>query len=338
MKKVIAVLIALAMVLSMSVMSFAAFNGVKSPADILLENNVPESDYESVWNNAIALGPDQLLDTDNFWQYIAVHKAVKEQNIYTSTDGYLLNWTDSWKAYTTYVASQLGTDASGAAQEIVAIVQGGYVPIGDVISIVGQAAMGGIGGDGESGDLSGTISGIIDQITGGGATGEVTAEQYVEELTELINSGASFEEITKKISEDMGSGKIVAKQIPDIISGLTAKIEAGEIENNETVQKILEFFEGLGGNGGFEFPDFGEITLPGDIGNSEGGSFLDTILGIIGSIGDIFNPSNPEPDDPSNNGNNTIPDTGDVAFVAVAAVAAVAGVALVLTRKKSDAE
>lgn len=379
MKKVIAVLIALAMVLSMSVMSFAAFNGVKSPADILLENNIPENDYESVWNNAIALGPDQLLDMDNFWKFIAVHKAVKEQNIYASTDGYLLNWTEAWKAYTTYVASQLGTDASGAAQEIVAIVQGGYVPVGDVISIVGQAIMGGIGGDGNEGDLSGIISDLIDKITNGGnAEGQVTSEAYVDELVELLKANTSFEDITKKIGEDLASGKIVVKQIPEITSGLRAKIEAGELDDNETVQKIVTFLEGLGNAlpdikdpslpditlPSVSLPDFSDITLPGGDDNSALGGFVDVILGIIGTISDIFNPD--KDDDPPSGGDDDppfddgdgdnfgdvdgndpgdddgttdpIPDTGDVSFVAVAAVAAVAGVAFVLTRKKSDAE
>ena len=334
MKRIIAVLIALAMVLSMSVMAFAAFAEKQSPAD--LAEGVEEN-----YRNAVNLEDWQLNDAANWWKYIEIRQKIEEQGIYTKEDGNRMNWEEAWQAYAKYVASNLSSDPANAATELVGLVQNGYLEAGDLISIIGESIMGGIGGDGESGDLSGVISGIIDKITGGNKEPEVTADQYVEELVALINSGASVDEITSKISDDIASGKIVLNQIPHIINILSSKIEAGEIENNETVQQILDFFKGLGGGeGGFEFPDFGDITLPWDNGNSENGSFLDTILGIIGSIGDLFNPTNPDtPDDPSNNGgNSTIPNTGDVSFVAVAAVAAVAGVAFVLTRKKSDAE
>lgn len=333
MKRIIAVLIALAMVLSMSVMAFAAFAEKQSPAD--LAEGVEEN-----YRNAVNLEDWQLNDAANWWKYIEIRQKIEEQGIYTKEDGSLMTWEEAWQAYAKYVASNLSSDPANAATELVGLVQNGYLEAGDLISIIGESIMGGIGGDGESGDLSGVISGIIDKITGGNKEPEVTADQYVEELVALINSGASVDEITSKISDDIASGKIVLNQIPDIINILSSKIEAGEIENNETVQKILEFLEGLGGGETPTFPDFGDITLPWDNGNSESGSFLDTILGIIGSIGDFFNPTNPDtPDDPSNNGgNSTIPNTGDVSFVAVAAVAAVAGVAFVLTRKKSDAE
>ena len=336
MKKVIAVLIALAMVLSMSVMAFAEYNGVKSPADIATSQEEYDEAVDATW---------QLDDPVNWFTIIERRQAMSDAGIYTKDDGSFMYWADAWKAYCAYVASAIPSDAQGATSELINIVQSGYVSAGDVIAVVGQTIMGGIGGDGESGDLSQVISDLIEKlkgVVGGDKEPEVTADQYVEELVTLINGGASFDEVTKKISDDLASGKIVLNQIPDIISILSSKIEAGEIENNETVQKIMEFLKGLGGGeGGFEFPDFGDITPRWDNGNSESGSFLDTILGIIGSIGDIFNPSNPDPDDPSNNGNNgndTIPDTGDVSFVAVAAVAAVAGAAFVLTRKKSDAE
>lgn len=333
MKRIIAVLIALAMVLSMSVMAFAAFAEKQSPAD--LAEGVEEN-----YRNAVNLEDWQLNDAANWWKYIEIRQKIEEQGIYTKEDGSLMTWEEAWQAYAKYVASNLSSDPANAATELVGLVQNGYLEAGDLISIIGESIMGGIGGDGESGDLSGVISGIIDKITGGNKEPEVTADQYVEELVALINSGASVDEITSKISDDIASGKIVLNQIPDIINILSSKIEAGEIENNETVQQILEFLEGLGGGETPTFPDFGDITLPWDNGNSESGSFLDTILGIIGSIGDFFNPTNPDtPDDPSNNGgNSTIPNTGDVSFVAVAAVAAVAGVAFVLTRKKSDAE
>lgn len=335
MKKIIAVLIALAMVLSMSVMAFAAFAGVKSPAEAA---NGTEENYR----NACSLEDWQIEDYANWWQYIEIRQEIEKQGIYTKEDGSVMTWEEAWSAYYAYVLQNATSDPTNAVAEIMAMIKGGYIQPGDAIAKAGEVIMGGIGGDGENGDLSGIVDKIIGGITGGDKEPEVTADQYADELTALINSGASFDEIAKKIGEDIANGKIVANQIPDIVNIISSRVESGEIENNETVQKIIDFMKGLGsGEGGIEFPDFGEITLPWDNGNSESGSFLDTILGIIGSIGDIFNPSNPDPDDPSNNGNNgnnTIPDTGDVSFVAVAAVAAVAGAAFVLTRKKSDAE
>lgn len=350
MKKLIAVLIALAMVLSMSVMSFAAFGSIKSPADIVKEYGSGETDLEGFFNKCISLEDWQLSDYGNWWNYIDANNAIRSQGIYTKSDDTLMNWDEAWAAYYACLVGGITSDPTGAIGEIVGSVQDGYVEAGDAIKMVGDAAMGGAGGDGGAGDLSGVIDEIIGAIGGGGeeAQPEISTEAYVEELKALINSGADFETVTTKISGDLESGKIVVSQLPDIAKGLTDLIDAGEIENNETVQQILEFINGIGGGSGegVTFPDFGDITLPGDEGNSESGSFLDTILGIIGSIGDIFNPDagdEPTPDDPADPGTTDtpteIPDTGDVSFVAVAAVAAVAGVALVLTRKKhNDAE
>lgn len=343
MKKLIAVLIALAMVLSMSVMAFAEFNGVKSPADITTsaQSTTPQKDYDE----SLSLQSWQLEDYRKFGTYIDINRDIVKQGIYEKEDGSLMNWEESWKAYAAYVASDLKNNPKDAAAELVNIVKEGYVPAGDVISIVGQSVAGGVGGDGENGDLSGVVDQIIGSITGGNQEPEVSADAYADELAALINSGAEFKEITQKISDDLANGKIVTSQLPDIAKAISAKVEAGEIENNETVQQIVDFIEGLGGGeGGFEFPSFGDITLPWDNDNSSSGSFLDTILGIIGSIGDLFNPSeDPEEPTPGPSGDepgisDSIPNTGDVSFVAVAAVAAVAGAAFVLTRKKNDAE
>lgn len=334
MKKLIAVLIALAMVLSMSVMAFAEFAGVKSP----VEAAGSQEDYEK----ALGLESWQLEDYANWWNLIDTRDKIEAQGIYKKDDGNLMTWAEAWQAYYAYVLQNATSDPQTAITEIMAMVSDGYISAGDAITIAGETAMGGIGGDGESGDLSGIVDQIIGGITGGDKEPEVSSEEYAEELKALINEGAEFDAIASKIGEDIASGKIVVSQLPEIAQIISDGVDTGAIEDNETVQKVLEFINGIGGDeGGINFPDFGDIELPWDSGNSESGSFLDTILGIIGSIGDIFNPSEPDDpaDDPSNPGtSDPIPDTGDVSFVAVAAVVAVAGAALVLTRKKSDAE
>lgn len=344
MKKIIAILVALAMVLSMSVLAFAEFNGVKAPDEIQYVNG--QEDYDEA-----ALKNWDLEDYGNWWRQIDARKDIKAQGIYTKDDGSLMNWEESWKAYYVYVLQNASSDMGTAATEIVSIVQEGYIPAGDAISIAGETVMGGIGGDGGSGDLSGVIDELLGTITGGNQDPEISTPDYVDELAELINNGASFDEITQKISDDIASGKIVVSQLPDIANELTERVTSGEIAGNETVQQILGFLKGLGSGsegGGSKFPSFGDITLPWDNDNSSSGSFLDTLLGIIGSIGDLFNPSddpeeNPGTSDPSdefsgddNMGEGENPDTGDISFVAVAAVAAVAGAALILTRKKND--
>lgn len=345
MKKLIAVLIALAMVLSMSVMSFAAFNGQKSPADAIksdVDGIGGGVAYDVVWNKAVGYTSLEPSDALNLIYYGYAKDDITRAGIYAKEDGSLMNWDEAWQAYYAFLVSNMVSDPVNVIKEVKASVDAGHVESGDAIKMIGDAAMGGIGGDGGAGDLSGVIDQIIGSI-GGGQEPEISTADYVNELKELINSGADFETVTAKISDDLASGKIVASQLPDIAKALTELIDAGEIENNETVQQILEFINGLGGEGGVEFPSFGDITLPWDQGNSESGSFLDTILGIIGSIGDIFNPDAGDeptdtPIDPGTDEPTEIPDTGDVSFVAVAAVAAVAGVALVLTRKKNDAE
>lgn len=345
MKKLIAVIVALAMVLSMSVMAFAEFNDVKSPSDIASD--------ESEFNSA----------ADNFLS--SKHSMIANQGIYTKDNGSLMHWEDAWYAYYSYVLENASVDPGAAVTEIVDIVSNGYVPAGDAISMAGEALMGGIGGDGEEGDLSGVIDDILSNlgsIFDSEVEPEVTAEEYAQELADLINEGASFDEIAQKIGDDLASNKIVVSQLPDIATALSELVEIGEVEDNETVQKILELIEKLGGegDGGFEFPDFGDFTLPWDKDNSSSGSFLDTILGILGSIGDLLFGGG-SGDGEGNGGDynwgdnwgdgdglgdifgggdgdttTVIPNTGDVSFIAVAAVAAVAGAALILTRKKND--
>lgn len=339
MKKLIAVIVALSMVLSMSVMAFAAFNGVKSPSDI--------SEGQEGWDNAVNY---PLSDPSRYYE-------ISNQRIYTKDNGSLMLWDEAWQMYLLYVLAGAADDPSTAVTEIVRIVQDGYMEIGDVVAVIGQALMGGLGGDGESGDLSSIIDRIMSALgnLGGNTEPQVSAEEYAQELAQMINDGAGVDEITAKIREDINSGKIVITQLPDIAKALSDMVELGEIEDNETVQQIIKFFESLGGegegDGGFQFPDFGDFTLPWDSENSSLGGFLDTILGILGTIGDLLfggNGDDPgsdpwtdpwndpweEPDEPSDS--PVIPDTGDVSFIAVAAVAAVAGAALILTRKKND--
>ncbi|MCH5169728.1 MAG: LPXTG cell wall anchor domain-containing protein [Oscillospiraceae bacterium] len=342
MKKLIAVLVALAMVLSMSVMAFAEFAGVKSPIEIAGS----ETDYSNAVSNPLL--------------HMGIYNDIRNQGIYIRDDNSTMEWSEAWQAYYAYVVANAAADPATAISEIFDMVSNGYVEIGDAVSIAGSTLMGGLGGDGEDGDMSGIIDeilGTLGSFFGDEAEPEVSAEEYAQELAQMLNDGAGIDEITAKIGEDLANGKIVISQLPDIAAALSELVELGEIEDNETVQQILEFLEGLGGegDGGFQFPDFGDFTLPWDNDNSSSGSFLDTILGILGTIGDLLFGGG---GDDGNGGSGfewgdgdglgdifgggdgdtttVIPNTGDVSFIAVAAVAAVAGAALILTRKKND--
>lgn len=92
-----------------------------------------------------------------------------------------------------------------------------------------------------------------------------------------------------------------------------------------------------------EDPDNGGATGGFDIGN-----LLNTVLGFIGTIADLIfggggdippateDPTDPWGDPEPSEPGSTIPDTGDTTVFAVAAVALAAGAALVMTRKKSE--
>lgn len=344
MKKLIAVLIALAMVLSMSVMAFASWEvdgePIISPSEITTKE---------IWDRVVENSTSDLLNAD----VQSAKRVIYQQKIYTKEDNItIMTWDEAWAVYYNIVLSGASNDPVSAITEIVNSVADGNVNIGTAITNVGNYVTGGIGGDGEGGDLSSVVDQIMEEIRniGNGQTeGEVSSDAYAEELVAAIKNGDDTDMIVEKIKNDLDSKYIVAAQIPEIAEKFAQLVKDDpELQENETVQKINEYLDKI--KGGEGFPAFGDITLPWDIGNSESGSFLDTILGIIGSIGDLFNPS--EPDDPANgdigsgddlpssDGSNGISDadTGDVSFVAVAAVAAVAGAALILTRKKNDAE
>lgn len=429
MKKLLAVIIALAMVLSMSTMAFAEL-GVEDYQEIM-------DRLEAISNDPSLAKPSLILTTDasrealgSLGQYckelineatgepfidedtgkpyyifdeVAFEEAggyeglgvtdeeIKELLIWNEVYGYQTSLKDGWLNY-------YGMQLADAMAPVPAVDENGNPIYGDngepvyedketgdlVKGIFG--VIGGLAGDvvtGEmdnetaqyvTGEVSVTIanlvggmtgseidpetqqgikdavSGIVGVVGGGSSTpaDPKTSEEYAQEIIDMINSGVEVGDITSKIVEDIRAGVITAEQIPEIVE-IIKNSDQIDPSQNETVEQILAFFDGLSGvigggeGGGIQLPDFGDISLPIDIGSSEGGSFLDTILGIIGSIGDLFG-GGEEGGEGGNGGNggsgwgddDQIPDTGDVSFVAVAAVAAVAGAAFVLTRKKND--
>lgn len=145
-----------------------------------------------------------------------------------------------------------------------------------------------------------------------------------------------------------------------------AKAVGGDVVNQIVwgVEELLSTDLNSDGYVGKPTGDLEDGQLPEDDTDSEGGmnigdilsgagDFLNTILGVIGDLigGLLGGGSGDEPTtDPSDDenlwgddedlwgddGGSTIPDTGDTTVFAVAAVALVAGAALVMTRKKDE--
>ncbi len=312
---------------------------------------------------------------------LLLHLDYAEQlNDWDEKYGYTTTWSEAWlQYYGIQIVEALGgitEDPTGAITGLFGAIGGiaGDIVEGNIDSDTAATVTGQIGGEVATmvGDLTGkevdaettqkiqdTISQIVGTVGGVVAPGEpvetMESEEYAQQIIDMINDGTEVTDITSKIFDDLKAGVISIEQVPEIAQ-IISDSNAIDPSQNETVQEVLGFLGGIGdviggGEGdGFQLPDFGDISLPIDLGGSEGGSFLDTILGIIGSIGDLFGGGSEGGEGGSGSGsgsdsdwgdswNDDIPDTGDVSFVAVAAVAAVAGAAFVLTRKKSnDAE
>lgn len=221
------------------------------------------------------------------------------------------------------------------------------------------------GGDGEEGgfelpDIGGIIGGIIG--------GKVTPEQAATIISVLQKTGASKEDIQATLDEMLADGKLPQEAYDTLKAALDAAPETTtnapavpDEKVGEVAQKIIDALKKAGvTNEQLQgvvdqlhdrniIPQnvYEEITRR--INESENTTTADNEGGIGGFIGGIvdkikglFDKGGDDTTGGDNNGNSGNYEgkepTGDTAILSVAAVAAVAGVALVLTRKKKDAE
>lgn len=198
----------------------------------------------------------------------------------------------------------------------------------------------------------------------------VTPEQAATIISLLQKTGASKEDIQAELDEMLANEQIPQEAYDTLKAALDAAPETStnapivsDEQVGEAAQKIIDALKKAGvtndqmqgvvdelANRGI-IPQnvYDEITKR--INESENttaasneGGISGFIGGIVDKIKGLFGGSNGDGD--SNNGNNSgnsgnyegKEPTGDTAILSVAAVAAVAGVALVLTRKKKDAE
>lgn len=193
---------------------------------------------------------------------------------------------------------------------------------------------------------------------------EAWTTYYVIILGEASTNPAAVVTVVPEIAGNVINGDI------DMDTFTSAFPEAAKIVGGDVVNQIVWGVEDLlstdlNSDGYIGKPD-GNIDdgkLPEeDEDNTSGGSdmlggLLDTVLGVLGTIGDLLfggsgeggndtPPTQPNDDnDPwgddgddalGDDSSSTIPDTGDTTVFAVAAVALAAGAALVMTRKKSE--
>ncbi len=369
MRKLLAVLVALAMVFSMTVVAFAD-DELKKPSSVCTKEEV---------ENQSGL---------NYLQWIAEYG--------TTEDGSVVTWEQAWAMY---YGQQIGkvsedpTQIAGVTTEILGDITSGNVDPSTAISAISSVASE-AGGDidlsniTDAVDLSNidlssitsnidlanvdsivsTVTDLISSLTGSGDSGDgddssetssYTSEEYAQMILDMVENGEEITDITAMIAADLVNGNISVTQIPEIVDYIRENADTSD----SNISALIEFLEGItdsipsDGSSIFDditLPDFEDFTLPFDIGGSSGGGILDTILSALsGVIGSLFGG-----DDSSSGGsssgsdstewgsgdsswdNNSSDfsnnDTGDMSFIAVGAVALVAGAALILTRKKNS--
>lgn len=177
-------------------------------------------------------------------------------------------------------------------------------------------------------------------------------------LGEAATDPLAMVDVVAEIAGDITSGAIDMDTFTSVLPE-AAKIVGSDLVDQMVwgVESLLNM--DLNSDGYIGKPDgsLDDAPLPEDPedgGDSILSGLLDTILGILGSIGDLLFGGSSGGDEPTTDpsddnlwgddgdmwgddgSSSTIPDTGDTTVFAVAAVALAAGAALVLTRKKSE--
>lgn len=317
MKKILAVVLALAMILSMTVSSFAAddFSGAVSQAyyEEVLSNEMLDDDAKISAITAVQPDEDAL---------VAAIVAVRAEGVDIEGTVVGLNVALA-ENYDMNLESALGEDVDGdgylgdPAEGIV------YFPTDSTdveawttyyVIILGEAVTN-----------PAAVATVVPEIAGNVISGDIDMDTFTSAFPEAAKTvgGDVVNQIVwgveELLSTDLNSDGYIGK--PD------GSLDDAELPEDDTDSS---------GSGSF---------LSG---------LLDTVLGILGSIGDLLfggsgsdtPTTTPSDDDLWGDGGDdawgddgdtsAIPDTGDTTVFAVAAVALAAGAALVMTRKKSE--
>lgn len=323
MKKILAVVLSLAMILSMTVVGFAAEAPAADAgvdawaayyAEVLVDENLTDEEKaDAIYSNTAE--PQLLLDA-----LLATYSTLIEQGI-DPIDVIII------------VVDKLEEDTGINAEDELGL------DINDD-GFIGDPANGNAVKPTESTDVEGWTT------------------YYVTLFAQAATDPSAMLDVVGEIAGDIMSGAIDMDTFTSVLPAAAAQV--GENVVNQVIWGIEEFIEQDINSDGYVGKPDGSIDdgqLPeeepsGGIGDFLSG-LLDTVLGILGTIGDLLfgggsdepgtTPGTPDEDpwgddfwgDTEGDG-STIPDTGDTTVFAVATVALVAGAALVMTRKKSD--
>ena len=362
MKKIISVVLALALAMSMTVIAFA----VDIPSNYGTEKTVDTS--SSDWIEAYS--------ADTSWQGAWTEYLKQEaQTVYTSSDQAtalndlktklvseiekgnvskatmtgaitdLVNWVNEQ----TWAEKVKGQTYKAAASQLQEAVDAATEPTSPEPTTQPSG-----GGDEPTSSSGGG---------GGSSSSTYTAEEYGKKIVDMLAGGLSATDVASTIVSDLMSGAISADQIPDIIAYVSENTDTSDSD----ASGVLDFLEGLGdqiGGGESIIPGGGDgdISLPdlGSLGDLFSGFDLSSIGSLISGIpvigpiiAGLLGIDDGSGDNGGNGGGNngsdntwdnggtddfSNNDTGDISFIAVGTVALVAGAALILTRKKNEEE
>ena len=329
MKKILAIVLSLAMVLAMTVSSFAA-------APLPTNNEAQWAEYFTDVYMSENLAPETKA------QYIAISLTMVDTSD-VSALSMLINALNTANDN----AEAAGVDTVATNDALSAITEeNGF---GDLESILNRD----YNGDGYLGDPANNKV----YVPTNPEDVEAWTLYYTIVLAEVSENPTKVASVIGTVAGHVMEGKITMDTFT------TAFPAAAGAVGGDTVNQVLWGVEAILGqdlDGDYEIgkPDgVLEVTPPEDDElvpdeePSDDTDFLNTILGILGSVGDMIFGSGDDStggddatgddawgDDDANDGDSDdlISDTGDTTVISVAAVALVAGAALVLTRKKSE--
>ncbi len=352
MKKIISVVLAIALALSMTVVAFAidipSTYGTEKTVDTTSTDWIEAFSGDTTWQDAWMQYLKQ--EAQKVYQGERTLDDFKTEIIGQIEDGKVSKATinGALSDLTDFVNNTTWSDGK----------KGAYLgAISEIQSAVDNAN--------EPQDTEPTTGGGDEPTTGGGgsSSSSYTADEYGKKIVDMISEGKGVSDIASTIVSDLMGGAISADQIPDIITYVTENTDASDSD----ASGVLDFLEGLadqigggesiipgGGDGDVSLPDLGSL---GDIFSGFDLSSIGSLVSGIPVIGPIIAGLLGVDDGSGDNGGNgggsnssdntwdnggtddfSNNDTGDISFIAVGAVALVAGVALILTRKKNEEE
>lgn len=320
MKKILAVILSLAMILSMTVVGFAA----EAPAA-----DADATAWTAYYTEVLT---DETLDADAkadlMFENMPIDPAVMVQALTASMSA----------------AREAGVDMDAIT---VALMQ----KVEEETGINAEDMLDeDIDGDGFIGDPA---NGVLAKPEATDVEG--WTEYYTALLGKATTDPAAMAEVVSAIADTVVTGDVDMDTFKTAF-GEATKIVSGDLVNQVVwgVEKLLSM--DLNSDRYIGEPD-GSLDedgkLPEDpndgglLGGFDISGLLNTVLGFLNEIGKLIfgDPGDtPTPEDPTdpwgdpdpNEPGSNIPDTGDTTVFAVAAVALVAGAALVMTRKKND--